>query len=40
MVLDLAEERPRRHQPSLYVRVGGYLLLWAIAAVVCYSAMI
>jgi len=39
MVLDLAEERPRR-QPSLYVRASGYLLLWAIAAVVCYSAML
>jgi hypothetical protein len=40
MALDLAEESPRRHQPSLYIRVSGYLLLWAIAAVVCYSAML
>ncbi len=40
MALDIAEERPPRHQPSPYVRASGYLLLWAIVAVVCYSAML
>ena len=35
--LDLADERSRL-QPSVYVRTSGYLLLLALAAVVCYSA--
>ncbi len=25
-------------EPSLLVRTGGYIILWTIAAVVCYSA--
>jgi hypothetical protein len=34
----LAEDSPRGGLPSVYVRVSGYVLLVAMAIVVCYSA--
>lgn len=38
MELLLFEENYKAREPSLLVRVGGYLLLWTIAAIVCYAA--
>jgi hypothetical protein len=33
------EVHPEAHEPSsTLARVGGYVLLWTIAAVVCYAA--
>jgi len=36
----LADEPPQQHQPSLYVRASGHVLLWTIASVVCYLAVL
>ena len=34
-------ERPSEaREPSRLIRAGGYLLLWTMAAVICYSAAI
>lgn len=35
--MGLPEEPPRR-RATLYTRLCGYLLLWTLAAVICYSA--
>ncbi len=34
----MLEEGTKVVEPSLLVRFGGYLLMWTIAVVVCYSA--
>src|SRR5215211_3904980 len=41
LVLDLLADEPmQQHQPSLYVRASGHVLLWSIVSVVCYLAVL